>query len=185
MLAALTAPLAGCGNLLMAEVEQPEVCKTLPDNVFSGSEYTKTMEINVSEQLPGLDVTSPTGVQSTFFFNRVDFIAKSGITDFDFVDSAKISVLPPDGSDLPPVAVIDFTRTEPSGTTLSMVGSSKIDLYQYLTAGVVKVEAALTGRLPSTDWSMDIKPCLYAKVKANYVDLVNIYTTPPPPPPAP
>ena len=50
VLAALTAPLAGCGDLLMAEVEQPEVCKTLPDNLFSGSEYSKTMEINVAQQ---------------------------------------------------------------------------------------------------------------------------------------
>ena len=170
--AALLFALPGCDNLLFAEVEQPEVCKTLPDRLFDGSTYSQTLAVNIGEDLPGFDVSSPDGLDSVFRLTRVDFRAKTGITDFDFVDSARITVLPPEGTDLPPVEVIHFQRDGADTTdTLSMRGANDVDLYAYLTQGQVFVNSELVGRLPASEWSMDMKICLYAKVTADYLKL--------------
>jgi hypothetical protein len=176
--AVLLLALPGCDNLLFAEVEQPEVCKTLPDQLFDGSTYSQTLSVDIGEDLPGFDVSSPEGLDSVFRLTRVDFIAKTGITDFDFVDSAKITVLPPEGTDLPEVQVIDFQREGATTGTVSMTGTNDVDLYAYLTQGRVFVNAALVGRLPDDEWSMDMKICLYAKVTADYLKLGTQATAP-------
>src|SRR4051812_32330044 len=92
--ASLTLSL-GCGDMLSAEVEVPEVCKTLPDQLFSGAQYSRTMDVNLGQQFAGLDVTTPTGLNGDFNLTKAVFTAKSGISNFDFIDGAQITILPP------------------------------------------------------------------------------------------
>lgn len=172
LLTGLVLGLTGCSELLFLEIEQPEICQVLPGETFSGSEYSRELQIDIQSQLPGIDLSSPQGLQSIFRLTRVDFIARSGITDFDFISNADIRILPPEGSSLLPAHVIDYARNgAETGTTLSMTGNEDVDLYDYLTGGDIFVDASLAGTLPSEEWSMDIRVCLYVNVRANYLEL--------------
>lgn len=172
LLAALAVALSGCGDLLFLEIEQPEICQVLPGEAFSGSEYSRELQIDLQGQLPGLDLSSPQGLESLFRLTRVDFIARSGITDFDFISEADIRILPPEGSNLLPAHVIDYHRNgAETGSTLSMTGNQDVDLYDYLTGGAVVVDASLVGSLPPDEWSMDIRVCMYVKLRADYLEL--------------
>ncbi|HLT30243.1 MAG TPA: hypothetical protein VK013_09365 [Myxococcaceae bacterium] len=171
-LAAVSLALAGCGDLLFLEVEQPEICQVLPGQPFSGSEYSRELQIDIQGQLPGIDLSSPQGLESVFRLSRVDFIARTGITDFDFISEADIRILPPEGSNLLPAHVIDYHRNGvETGETLSMTGRQDVDLYAYLTGGNIVVDASLVGTLPPEEWTMDIRVCMYVKIRANYLEL--------------
>lgn len=169
---ALSVSLSGCGDLLFLEIEQPEICQILPGETFSGSEYSRELQIDVQGQLPGIDLSTPQGLSSVFRLTRVDFIARSGITDFDFISEADIRILPPEGSGLLPAHVIDYHRKgAQTGPTLTMTGNQDVDLYAYLTGGEIIVDTSLAGTLPTEEWSMDIEVCMYVNIRANYLEL--------------
>jgi len=174
--------LTGCERLLYMEIEQPEICQTLPDQVFEGNQYSNEITVDIQGHLPGIDLSEPHGIETLFRLSKVEFIAKSGITDFDFISGAAISLIPPDGSVRQPATVIDYARTGPSGPVLSMQGAMDVDLYDYLKEGDIVVNSALTGTLPSEAWSMDIKLCMYVRVRADYLKLGEAFTEPEPDP---
>lgn len=184
---ALALALLGCGALneqLYLEIEQPELCKVLPNQQFTGSEFQRRLEVNVAQQLPGLNFDNPQGMEGTFRIPRVSFIARSGISNFDFVDTGRIHIEPPAGATMPPVDVINYARNGASTTgTLDMAGESDINLYDYLRGGVLTAVATIAGTLPRDNWSMDIQVCLYARIKVSYADAANAFKPAPPPPP--
>lgn len=167
--------LSGCERVLYMEIEQPEICQTLPDQAYEGNQYSNELTIDIQGQMPGIDLSEPHGIETLFRLSKVEFIAKSGITDFDFVSGANISLIPPDGSTKPPATVIDYTRSGPTGATLSMVGATDVDLYDYLKEGDIVVASSLTGTLPSNAWSMDLRVCMYVRIRADYLKLGEVF----------
>lgn len=176
MLLSSVALLGGCDRFLYMEIEQPEICQVLPDQVFEGNQYSNELTVDVQGQLPGIDLSEPHGIETLFRLSKVEFIAKSGITDFDFISGAQISLVPAEGSATAPATVIDYTRSAPTGTTLSMAGAMDVDLYDYLKEGDVVINSALSGTLPSNEWSMDIKLCMYVRIRADYLQLGEVFT---------
>lgn len=181
LVAALTL-LAGCDRFLYLEIEQPEICQVLPDQVFEGNQYSNELTVDIQGQLPGIDLSEPHGIETLFRLSRVEFIAKSGITDFDFISNAQISLIPPPTSSKQPATVIDYTRAGPTGNTLAMEGAMDVDLYDYLKEGDITLNSSLTGTLPSTEWTMDIKLCMYVRVRADYLQLGDVFINPEPEP---
>lgn len=173
LLPALLLATAGCGDVLFLELEQPALCKTLAGQTFGGSQYSTTLDIDVAREIQGLGVQSPEGIELFVSMERARLIARSGITDFDFIDSARISVVSvaPDGP--PPAEVLSYTRTGPTGPEVELHDGGKLNLTDYISQDTLRVEAALSGRLPSEDWSIDIEVCLYGRARANYLEFLD------------
>jgi hypothetical protein len=173
LLPALLLTTAGCGDLLFLEVEQPSICKTLEQQAFSGSEYSTTIDINVSQELQGLGVQSPQGLDVFISLQRARLTARDGISNFDFIDAARIAVVPVTPNGPPPAEVLSYTRTRPTGAEVELHQErDNVNLSDYITQDTLRLEASLTGRLPSEDWSIDIQVCLYARARVRYLELL-------------
>lgn len=171
LLSALLLATSGCGDLLFLEVEQPEVCKTLPEQVFAGSQTSMTLTVNIGQELQGLGFDSPEGIEPFVSLKRARLVARQGIDNFDFLDSVRIRLLPPEGSSQAPLTAVDYTRTGPTGSTLELPGSEELDVSGYISQETVRLEASFSGRMPPEQWSMDMQVCLYGRARVDYLDV--------------
>jgi len=179
--AALLALASGCGlsNQFYAELEEPGICKTVSDATMTattpGADLVLTIPIDLATNLPLFDARSG---NLTLRLLSVTFLGKSGIQDFNSVDSASISAVPDPASGLSLTEVIRYDRAPGfvPGLELTVGGDSSVDLVPFLdTNGVVTVEARMVGGLPNNSWVADITGCLYTKVRVNYLDAYGVH----------
>ncbi len=173
LLPALLLASAGCNDVLFLELEQPALCKTVVGQTFGGSQYSTTLDIDVAQELQGLGVDSPEGIELFVSMERARLIARSGVTDFDFIDSARILVVSVEPDGPPPAEALSYTRTGPTGAEVELNDGGKLNLSEYITQDTLRVEAAISGRLPSEDWSVDIEVCLYGRARVNYLEFLD------------
>jgi hypothetical protein len=169
--------LTGCGGpMFFAEVEVPEVCKSLlaqdfpaaPVPGFQGTLSFPPFTLDFGDSVP---LTNDEKLEATIRILSGHLSATSGVSNLDFVDAASIRLLPPASSTLPPLSVVDYTRPAgaPSSNSIEITDASDPDIFPYVQAGAITLEISLTGTLPTTAWSADISACAGAKAKYRYL----------------
>ena len=84
-----------------------------------------------------------------------------------FVDSAKVTLVPPAGSALTQ-QVFEWTRTEAEPRKISWAGEG-FDVLPYLQAGALTYEVTMVGTLPSGDVSVNVDSCAAAALQLDYM----------------
>jgi hypothetical protein len=176
LLAALLAAFStGCGggSLFFAELEEPGICKTMVDVPMAatppGQTLTMNLTIDLASRIPMFDATA-TGTNIRFI--ELTFWAKSGINDFNSVDTAEVLAVPDPSSQLQTTQVLSYTKSPGfvPGTQLTVAADQGVELVPFLANGNITVETRMTGGLPNNSWTADIRGCLYMKSKVNYLE---------------
>jgi hypothetical protein len=169
ILSALSALLlSGCG-LLYAEVEIPKIEVTLPQESFPGTAAGGSLSKDFTYDL-GSDISVITDNDVTVVL-KLQSLSIASATDLYPVQSVSVVVVPPAGSLLPEVALVDYLR--PTGAVspvhdLQAASSSDADLGPYLTAGTLTLRASASGALPASGWLGDVTADFYLKVRYPY-----------------
>lgn len=174
LLPALLVASTGCGDILFFEVEQPAICKVVENQAFGGSRYSATIDLDVSQEIQGLGVGDLQGVDLFVSLKRAKLVARSGISNFDFIDRAKVSVMPIVSSGPPPLQVLAYERQGSTGTEVELAAGEPVNISPYISAETLRAEAELSGRLPSENWSIDIEVCLYSRARVRYLEILGL-----------
>ena len=171
-LAAVALLGAGCGRpILFAEIEEQSICKTVREAPFAGvmpgTDLQTELPFPLGDYLPLFQVE---GATLTLQLVELVFTARTGISDFNAVEQGTVTVLAPVGSSEVPVVPAAYARdTNPPGSTLVMAAQTAMDLAPYLDAeSNLTLQTWMTGALPESDWTADIKGCIYMKARLNY-----------------
>jgi hypothetical protein len=163
--------LSGC---FYVEAEEPSVCKTVPDQSFPGSAVGGTYDVSqdFNYDFGNELVLSFNGktVDTTAQILSVTLTAKSGITDFSFIDKAQVTLIDPSGAN-PDVQVLAYTKASGSPQTATLVvdGGDQVDITKYLQGGQITVRIHFNGSAPPGSFTADVKACVYAKVHYQYL----------------
>ncbi len=203
VLAALSAAalLSACNGspLFFAELEEPKLCKTIPADELPpfigtppGSDLRFTLPIPIASELPLFAAGGDGGSDDTVTEIRLieyTLVARSGIIDFNQIETAQITVQPPPGSSQAPAVLVTYAK-DPAhlpGDRLVVGGDQGVNIAAYLfdpgttdagvfldagtaTEGSVLVEATMTGVLPEDYWTADMRVCIYMRTRFNYLN---------------
>lgn len=172
-LLAAAALLPGCGDLLFAEVEIPEVCSRLPaQTVPSGPDIVGTvsprlrLSVDVTDALPeDADL-----LEADVRLKRAIFRATSG--DLSFLEALDMDVAST-AQDAPPASeLVAWTRgAEPTtATELDLAGNSGVNLYPFTSAGRLGLELGMTVRPPAQETTLEPVLCFGLTGRLNYGD---------------
>jgi hypothetical protein len=170
-------PMVGCQQVFFVEVEVPQVCQSLASQQFEGvppemavamgGKVEREFEYDVSNLLGEIDFSSLEGEAQLKSMSMTKLLDSPALT---FINSAKVELLTPDGTDLPTLKVIDYVKdANEDGEKLEFTGD-KIDLLPYLRAGKVKLRAALEGTMPTEPWAADFDGCFYMRARYYYYE---------------
>jgi hypothetical protein len=155
------------------EAEEPSVCKTVLDQSFPGSPLGGSYDVSqeFSYDFGNEIVLSFNGhtVDTNARALNVTLTAKSGISDFSFIDSADATLTAPGQPDIQIVTYTKPAGSTPSATLVIQGGSDNIDITNYLKNGTIGVRLHFAGSAPPSNFTADVKTCVYAKVKYNYL----------------
>jgi hypothetical protein len=173
--ASLLLALAACGGpLLFAELELPSVEVTLPQYQFPGSvagaPVVQTASFDLGVNVP---VINQSNVTIELKLNKMTIVLNTSgpLSNFDQIDSVTITALPPPGSTLPRLVLIDYTNphTATGVTSVTATSQTATELKPYLDAGKITVEARYAGTgLPTSPWTADVTADFWIKVKLDY-----------------
>lgn len=165
--AALLAALTGCGPLLTAELDVPEVRITLPSQSFPASSADPSdwcltescaavpLQYDLATEVPIVDEP---GVGYDLRLKRVGIVltTSSAGTNLAGIQSAGIRIVEAGGG--PGVLVASYTRDDaaPPPTTLSVTGDQSIDLEGYVTGGNLNARVELVYDDPTPAFSADV-----------------------------
>ena len=156
------------------EAEEPSVCKTVTDQSFpgtaTGGTYDVAQDFNYDFGNELVLTFNGKQVDTTAQALSVTLTAKSGVSDFWFIHQADITLVDPTGAN-PDVHVLAYTKdpSAPSSAILVVQGGDRIDITKYLQGGAITVRIHFNGTAPQTDFTADVKTCVYAKVHYQYL----------------
>lgn len=158
--------LSGC----FVEAEEPTVCKTLTDQrlgpLLPGqASFSTDYDYSFGKTLLNFgDKSVTTEIRAL----SMTLTLKSGANNLDFIDSGKVSLVDPSGTQ-PDVKVLSYQHSAPVQQILVIGEGDTVDVTHYLQADTVRTHLDLAGNFPATaQLTVDVKTCLYAKVRYNY-----------------
>jgi hypothetical protein len=160
----LLLPLAACGALY-AEVDEPEVCKTLTSQRVPGvpDAGTQSVVIPFSFDLRK-EVGNTAGATGEVELTKITLTAQEGISDFAFIDTADVDVNVPNSSGgFVPVLAYQRPASYAPSPVLVMPGNGA-NIFPYVKSGAVAATLQLTGTLPGVPWLTDIQACVHVRV---------------------
>jgi hypothetical protein len=173
----LLALASGCGGpakWFYAEITEPGICKTIVDQTMAGTQPGQPLSISFTiPVLNSIPLFDPNTGEVVILPLSVTFDAKSGIQDFNSVDTASILAVPdpanPDG--LTDTEIVSYEKAAgfTPGTKLTVEAHKEVNLVPYLVGGDLKVEAKMSGGLPQNPWVADITGCLSTRARFNYL----------------
>jgi hypothetical protein len=159
--------LTGGCPLIEIEAEVQEVCLTYADLSIPGSDGTGTVVHDfVFDDLVSIDEIEQ--LDGNVEFVHVKLRAKSGVSDFGFLDAAHVTVTSGDAaSTLPALTVVDCSGDgcPTEGSEITLLSSEPGDALAYLRSGSVAVSLEVTGDLPTSAWTVDVDVCVKGKVR--------------------
>jgi hypothetical protein len=173
----LLALASGCGGpsrWFFAEINEPGICKTVVDQIMTGTQPGQDMviqfQVNFPQNIPLFDSEAGEVVLLPL---SVTFDAKSGIQDFNSVDSAWILAIP-DPANTQGLTDTEIVRYDKSpgvtpGTKLTVVAHQDVNLVPFLNNGNLTVEARMNGGLPQNPWVADVTACLATNARVDYL----------------
>jgi len=178
----LLALASGCGGpsrWFFAELREPGICKTVVDQPMAATQPGQEMSIQFTVPvLTNIPLFDTNAGEVEILPLSVTFDAKSGIQDFNSVDSAWILAIPsagnPDGLTDTEIVRYDKAPGVTPGTKLTVVAHQEVNLVPFLTGGDLTVEAKMTGGLPQNVWTADVTACLATNARFNYLSAFGI-----------
>jgi hypothetical protein len=159
--------LTGGCPLFEIEADVQEVCMTYAGVQVPGAEgegnLNQTFVFDQLDQVKELDQ-----LDADVQFLHVVLRATSGVDDFSFLQSAKVTVASGDpASSLPAVEVVNCSGDGCglTGPEVTLLSDTKADAMAYLRTSSVAVSVDVTGTLPSKPWTMDVDVCVKGKVR--------------------
>jgi hypothetical protein len=182
--AALVLPaLTGCGPMLYAELDVPEVRITLPSQAFPASpappadwcspgrpECVATeLQYELGAQVP---IVNEPGVEYTLRLKRAAIVlsASAAGADLSGIRSAEIRILDPDGGPGTVVASYVADPADPNPSSISVAGDSALDLAPYVQGGNLRtrVELVYDPLDPTPAFAADVSAAFALDVKLDW-----------------
>lgn len=147
VIAAATLVIVACnqGPLFYAEIEEPAICKTIPDVPFTASQPGQELRYPMAIPIGSLPMFSPGdpdgGTDAGAGDNETEvrliefrLTNPRNVTDFNNFETAQVTVQPPSGSTLQAQALVTYVKdpTHLPGTTLVVAGDRGVNLVPYL-----------------------------------------------------
>ena len=157
------AMLPGC-PLLNIEAEVPEVCLTYPNLQFTNP--VAQASIKQSFAFDDLSAVHDIAKQhANVEFVRAEVRATSGIENFNFVKSVRLTVASGDpDSTLQPMTMYDCNGDcVPDGNALEIPAALGNDAIEYLRGDSVLIDLDFVGEIPAGTFTMDVDVCMKAK----------------------
>jgi hypothetical protein len=169
-IALLLALGSGCGGpLFFIELEQKELCKNMPGQAFPGApvpirtSVEKDFPLDFAAVLSTLNSQSE-GVDADLRLTALT-LSSPGAT-MDWVESMNVR-LQPANADVAPKDLFSYSRSG-SAQTIELTTKEKVNLIDYFTgSSLPALTISLTGQIPTSDWSIVPRACLYLKTKVD------------------
>lgn len=150
---------AGCS----AEIDQPELCKTLKDQRFESVQLEMVQTLNRSFEYdfgPEIGNLSTSEFDTTIQLTQFTLKATEGIDDWGFIHEASLSVNGQDDA-APTREILSYQKDPNAAPTNELVLQSAqvLDLVDYFTGGKVALTGSITGT-PPPSFVTDVKLCL-------------------------
>ena len=165
--------LSGCGEVLFAEVDIPEVCSRLPAQTIPGGpdivgsvSPTVRLEIDVTDALP----EDAELIDADVRLKRAMFRVPGGTGDLSFLDALRLDIASTEGGIVTDSRLVDWTRTSESDalTELELVGNDSVNLYPFTQAGQLGVALGVTITPPPEATELEPVLCMGVKGRVNY-----------------
>jgi hypothetical protein len=160
-LASLTAVAAGCE----ATIDVERFCITQEAIEIPGSRLglditSPYFSLDLTDQLPFLQTNSS---DTDLRIDEVTITAVTGSPDLSGVTLVRLRAQPASGSGSA-VSLAQYQRapTDPAPTVLVLTGDD-VNIMPYLDSGQANLQFTLSGRLPRSSWSADVKTCLHGQ----------------------
>lgn len=177
-----------CGKpVFYADLNEPRICKTVPNQSFpaqQNGQLQSDFDIPIGDILSVFNQSQNTVVDIEL--TELTLNAQQGITDFNGVDSAAVSVqagadagtIRPDGG-LPGTVVLEYTKNPNNlpGRTVTVSPIAKVNLIDFIhstsfdggTTDGITLHAEMSGQLPTNDWTADVRGCISFDAKIYYL----------------
>jgi hypothetical protein len=156
--------LAGCGPIY-TDIDEPQVCKTLSNLAVPGVPAGTVPSVAVPLSLDlRKELGNTNGVIGEVEVLQTTLTARSGITDFGFLQAAEldIEITNTGGGFVPAVQYQRPTPYSPS-SVLSMPGNGA-NLFPYVKTGTAGAALVLTGDFPTSAWNLDAEICVHVRL---------------------
>jgi hypothetical protein len=165
---ALAAGAGGCA--LSVEADVPDVEVTQHDISIAGVPMAGLLgEVSThhsfTQKLPDLNL--PKGLASNVEAAKIEFTAKTGIVDFSFLRSLRVTMTP-NGSPAP-IELINYEKADGAvvGKTLLVDSLNAVDILKdWKDTALFDIQVA--GTLPETAWTVDMSVHFNGKLSYKY-----------------
>lgn len=179
LFASLALALTGCGDpLLFAEVEDKQICLTMPSQTIPGAgplspdlpEQTVTYDgsLDLGSAIPGLDTKGTTGTIKSISLHV------NSTTDMSVIRRADVNLSSVAGE--PATLYMHYDRGQEPTTDphdLTMIIDADVNLFQRLAGGKsIDYHISFTGSPPAADWTADVVACVSAKVQIDPLEAI-------------
>ena len=156
-------------TVAQAQVEVTELCVPYDGVMVAGVAPGTTTLDHVFNYNKLSSIQALASAVQDLQFVRVDATTTSGVTSFDFVSAAHVSVASGDPtSPLPTLEVYDCDGDcVPDGSTLSVPSTFAQSAIAYVETGSLVVDLEIDGQLPVDDWTMDMDFCFSGELGYN------------------
>jgi hypothetical protein len=165
---ALCAGAGGCALSVEADVPDVEVTEhdiSIAGVPRAGQTGDVAGHVSFTQTLPNLGL--PKGVASNVDAAKIEFMAKTGISDFSFLQALRVTMTP-NGSPAP-IELINYEKAAGAvvGKTLSVDSLNAVDILKdWKDKAVFDIQFA--GALPETAWTVDMSVHFNGKFSYKY-----------------
>ncbi|HEY4183976.1 MAG TPA: hypothetical protein VGP07_02865 [Polyangia bacterium] len=160
----------GCALSVEADVPDVEVTQHgiavvgVPTAISGGNDMSTNLSF--TQSLPDLNL--PADLGSTVKAVKVDLVAKSGVDNFDFLKSLRITMTPA-GSTVP-TELINYQKADGAtvGNKLSIDSLNPVNILDQWKANKAVFNIEVEGKLPSQTWTMDMSVHFAGQVSYKY-----------------
>ncbi|HEY3808165.1 MAG TPA: hypothetical protein VGL61_36550 [Kofleriaceae bacterium] len=156
----LSIPLAAC-TVAKAQVDATDMCISYSDVAIKGvAAGTTTLDHVFNYNKLALIQAFAKSVSNLQFIS-ITAHATSGITSFDFVEAAHVTVASGDPTSLlPTIDVYDCDGDcVPDGSSLTVPSTFQSSAIDYIDTGSIVADLEISGALPVDGWTMDVDFC--------------------------
>ena len=169
-LATIAISLSGCGRLIYADIDVPQICKPLDRVEFPAAppELRATLsnrfEFDIASELGRIGAA---GLRANAELQQMTLSPMNEGDNFDFIESATLDLQSPSESQGMKATIVHYQRGQARDIRrLLLAADASPDLVPYLNQGKVVLTGSFTGQMPPTPWSAAATVC--AHVAASY-----------------
>ncbi len=158
--------------MLSVEADVPDIEVTQHDIAFEGVPLASLLGdvstgMSFTQDRPSLHL--PKAIDSSVQAVKVEFRAKSGIQNLDFLRALRITMAPQDNTS-EPIELINYEKTDGAvvGESLTLPSRNPVNILDQWKADSAVFNIQLAGTLPEQAWTVDMSVHFAGKVSYKY-----------------